>query len=68
MPTGKFRASNEQSDRGCKRGGMQRLADVTNRIHSRGVLVQKAAACGEIEERQTYRNGDTAAERSHSHR
>ena len=43
---------------------MQRLADMANGILSRGVLVQKAAACGEIEERQAYRNGDTAAERS----
>jgi len=47
---------------------MQRLADVANGILSRPVLVQKVAACGEIEERQANRNGDTAAEGFRSQR
>lgn len=52
MPTGNFRTGNEQSGGSGKRGRMQRLADVTNGILSRIVLVQKAAECGEIKERQ----------------
>jgi hypothetical protein len=68
VPTGNFRSGNDQSGGRGKRGRMQRLADVTNGILSRGVLVQKATACGEIEKRQAYRNGDTAAERSRSQR
>ena len=62
MPARNFRSGNQYSGGGGKRWSVQRLADVADGILSRGVLVQEAAAGGEIEQRQTNRNGDAAPE------
>ena len=52
MPTGNFRGGSDSTEGDGQYRGVQRLADMTNRIRSAMVFVQKAATACEVEQRQ----------------
>src|SRR5262249_30447896 len=53
VPAGNLRSRRYSAKSWAESGSMQRLADVTNRLMSALVPVQKTAAGGEVEQRQT---------------
>lgn len=53
VPAGNLRSGCHPAESCAESGSMQRLADVANRLMSALVLVQKTAAGGEVEQRET---------------
>ena|SRR5438445_10384633 len=49
MPTGNLRSGSDSAERDRQRRSMQRLADMANCIRGAVVMVQEAAATGEIQ-------------------
>lgn len=62
VPAGNFGCCERQANGSRKRWRMQRLANMANRVLSGAVLVQEAAARGEIEERHADEQGAIAAQ------
>jgi len=62
VPAGNFGCCGRHAYRSRKRRRMQRLANMANRVLSGAVMVQEAAARGEIEEREADEQGAIAAQ------
>ena len=67
VPAGNFGCCERQANGSRKRWRMQRLANMANRVLSGAVLVQEAAAGGEIEQRQADQSCGASAQCSGTH-